>query len=206
MKRISRSKSIFYITRVSLLASISIVLMYFETPLPIFPEFYKIDFSAYPVLIGTFAMGPVAGVTIQFIKDIVHLLISNTSMGVGQLADFIVGVTYILPAGIIYHKLHTKKGAVIGTVTGTVMAVLSGCLLNYFVFIPLFAKVFNVPVSAFVGMGNSISKYIVDLRTFVIFATLPFNILKFCIISSITLLTYKKISPIICMLKKDGCR
>lgn len=204
MNRFTREKSIFYITSVSCLASISIIAMYFEFPISfLFPSFYKFDFSTYPVIVGTFAMGPVAGISIQLIKDLIHMLISNNSMGVGQLADFLVSLTYILPAGLIYKKYHTKKGAIAATTISTVIASISGAVLNYVLLIPLFALVFNAPIEAFIQQGTAIFKYITDLKTFVIFATLPFNVLKFGVVSILTILTYKRISPLFKFIYKE---
>lgn len=150
-------------------------------------------------------MGPIAGVTIQLIKDLLHLIISNDTMGVGELADFLVCITYILPAGIIYKMHHTKKGAVTASIAATAIASISGAILNYLLFIPLFAFVFKAPIDAFVSQGNAIFKYITDLKTLVIFATLPFNLLKFGAISALTILTYKHVSPLFKMICKKYC-
>ena len=113
---------------IAMMAAIAMVLMLFEVPLPmIAPSFYEIDLSELPVLIGTFAMGPVAGVLIELVKILLKLLIKGTSTAyVGDLANFLVGCSFLLPAGIIYHMKKTKKSAIIGMIAGTVTMAVAG--------------------------------------------------------------------------------
>ena len=205
MQKFTRQKSAFYITRIGALAAISTILFFIEFPLGIFPAFYQIDLSTYPVLLGTFALGPIAGLIILFIKDLIHFLVVGigATMGVGELSDFLISACYIIPAALIYRKIHSKKGAMLGMLTGLITASIIGSLLNYFVFIPLFAFVFAAPISAFVGQGSEKIGLIKDLRTLVVFATLPFNLIKFTLISILVTLTYKSVSPLLKMIEKD---
>lgn len=198
----SRSKSTFFITRVAVLAAIATILMLFEMPLPIFPSFYKIDISSVPVIIGTFTMGPIAGLCIQLIKDLLNLLTNSASLGVGQLADFLVCGSYIVTAGLIYGKIKTKKTSIIAMIAGTILASIVGCFLNYYVLIPFFAYLFKTPISAFIALGSAINPAVKDLKTLVIFCTLPFNILKFSLISIITFFVYKRLSKFLSLRKK----
>lgn len=183
--------------KIGMLAAISVILMLFEIPLPFAPSFYEIDFSEVPVLIGAFAMGPVAGAAIELVKILLNLVITGTdTAGVGELANFIIGCSLCLPAAIIYKRKKTRKGAMIGMVTGTALMVVIGCLINAYVMLPAYSAAFNLPIDALVQMGTAINPNITNLNTFVIFAVAPFNLLKAVLVSLIVLLIYKKISPI----------
>jgi len=188
------------IAQIGMLAAIAFVLMLFEIPLPFAPSFYEIDFSEVPVLIGCFSMGPLAGVLIELIKIILNLCINGTvTAGVGELANFVIGCALVLPAAFIYKRKKTKKGAIIGLVTGTLFMTISGCFINAYVMLPTYAKAFGMPIEALVEMGSAVNASITDLLTFVMFAVVPFNLLKGVLVSIIVLLIYKKISPILKM-------
>lgn len=183
--------------QIGMLAAISIVLMMFELPLPFAPSFYKLDFSEIPVIIGCFAMGPLAGILIELIKIILNLVISGTiTGGVGEAANFLIGCALVVPAGMIYRKMKTKKGALIGMITGTLGMTAIGCILNAYLLLPIYAKVFEMPIDALVEIGSKINPAITGLGGFVMFAVAPFNILKGVLVSLVVLLIYKKISPI----------
>ena len=116
---------------VGMLSAVAVVLMTFDIPLPFAPTFYKIDFSEVPVLIGCFTMGPLAGVGIELIKNLLHIVISGTqTAGVGEVANFLIGCAFIVPAGLIYHKKHTRTGALIGMASGTVLMTVIGGLIG----------------------------------------------------------------------------
>jgi riboflavin transporter FmnP len=184
------------ITKIALLSSIAVVLMFISFPIPLFPAFLKIDLSDLPALIGAFAMGPVTGVIIEFIKNILHFFIKNDGTGgVGNLANFIVGISFVVPAAVIYGGNKTKKGALIGMIVGIISMVIVASLANYYVIIPLYARIFSM--EAILGMMSQANNAIVDLKTYILYAVIPFNMLKAVIISLITLLIYKKVSPIL---------
>ena len=108
------------LVQIGMLSAIAVVLMLFEIPLPFAPSFYEIDFSEVPVLVGCFVMGPVAGAAIEFVKILLNFLINGTvTAGVGELGNFLIGCAFCVPAGIIYRKNSSRKGAIIGMVTGT---------------------------------------------------------------------------------------
>lgn len=185
------------IAQIGMLSGIAVVLMLFEIPLPFAPAFYEIDFSEVPVLVGTFAMGPLAGAAIELIKIILNLAINGTiTAGVGEFANFLIGCAFVVPAGIIYKKKHNKKGAIIGMVSGTLIMTILGCFLNAYLLLPTYAKAFQMPIEALVSMGTAVNAHITDMLTFVAFAVAPFNLLKGVLVSLIVLLIYKKISPI----------
>lgn len=186
--------------QIGMLGAISVVLMAFEIPLPFAPAFYKIDLSEVPVLIGCFAMGPMAGVMIELIKIVLHMAIQGTTTaGVGDLANFLIGCAFVVPAALIYKRKPTKNSAIIGMVTGTVFMTAIGCILNAYILLPTYAKAFGMPIDALVDMGSAVNGYITNITTFVIFAVAPFNLLKGVLVSFIVFLVYKKISPILKM-------
>lgn len=185
------------IAQIGMLSAIAVVLMLFEIPLPFAPAFYEIDFSEVPVLVGCFAIGPFAGAAIELIKILLNLAINGTiTAGVGEFANFLIGCSFVVPAGIIYKKMHNKKGAIVGMVSGTLIMTILGCFLNAYLLLPTYAKAFQMPIEALVGMGTAVNANITDMLTFVAFAVAPFNLLKGVLVSLIVLLIYKKISPI----------
>lgn len=187
-----------YISYTAIFSAISGVLMLMEIPLFFAPGFYKLDISEMPVLICTFYLGPVAGVTAELLKVMVKLLIKGTSTAfVGDFANFVVGCSFILPASIIYHALPGRKTAIIGMGVGTLVLTVFGSLFNGFYLIPKFAVLFGMPVDAIVAMGTKVNAAITDVWTLVAFAVVPFNLVKGVAVSALTFLLYKRISPIL---------
>ena len=180
-----------YMVQVAMLGAAAVVLMFFDIPLPFAPSFYKIDLSEGPVLIGAFAMGPLAGAAIELIKILLNLVMKgSTTAGVGEVANFLIGCAYVMPAAWIYKTQKTKKNAMIGMAVGTVF-------LNAFVLLPAYAAAFGMPMDALVGMGSAVNKAITSLPTFVLFAVVPFNIIKGVVVSLVTMLLYKHISRLL---------
>jgi len=184
---------------IGMFSAVACVLHMLDFPLPFLaPPFYKLDFSELPALIGAFAFGPVSGVLIEFLKILLKLVFKGTSTAlVGDLANFVVGCSFILPASIIYNFKKTKKVAVTGCVIGTIILTIFGTLFNALYLIPAFSKLYGMDLEVIIGMGTKINAAITDLTTFVIFAVGPINILKGSVISLLTILIYKKIRPII---------
>ncbi|MBQ8804544.1 MAG: ECF transporter S component [Tyzzerella sp.] len=186
------------ITIIGMLGAIAVVLMLFEIPLPFAPSFYEIDFSEVPVLVGCFALGPVAGVLIELVKIVLNFLINGTATaGVGELANFVIGCSFCVPAGLIYRRKKTKKAAIVGLVSGTLIMAFLGCFINAYIMLPAYAKAFKLPIDTLIAMGSEVNAGITDLFSFVVMAVLPFNLLKGVLVSIIVLLIYKKISPIL---------
>lgn len=186
--------------QVGMLSAIALVLMLFEIPLPFAPSFYEIDFSEVPVLIGCFAMGPLAGATIELIKIILNFAVNGTmTAGVGEIANFLIGCALVVPAGLIYKKKHNRKGAIVGMISGTLFMTFLGCFLNAYILLPTYAKAFHMPIEGLVGMGTAVNSHITSLTTLVLFAVAPFNLLKGILVSLIVFLIYKKISPVLHM-------
>ena len=182
------------IAKIGVLSAIAVVLMLFEIPLPFAPSFYKLDLSEVPVLIGCFAMGPVAGATIEFIKILLNFIIDGSvTAGVGELANFLIGCAFCVPAGIVYRKHKTKKHALMGMALGTVIMVAVGCVLNAYVLLPAYATAFQMPIQGLVEMGSAVNGNITNIMTFVLFAVAPFNLVKGIVVSGIVFISYKKV-------------
>ena len=191
-KRITTS----WIVKVAMLSAVASILMFLEIPIPLMPPFLKLDFSDIPALLAGFSLGPIAGVAVLLIKNMVHAL-SSWSFLVGELANFTIGVSFVLPAAIIYQKHKNKKSAIIGMTAGGLSMVVFAGLINYFVLIPLYATVLNIPVEVIVGMSNEVNGLIVDLKTLILIGITPFNIIKAFVNILITALIYKRLSPIL---------
>ena len=176
---------------VGMLAAISTILMLFEFPLPFLaPGFYELDFSEVPILIGAFALGPVAGVLTELVKVLLNLVVNGTQTA-------FVGCMFVLPASLIYKMKKSRKHAVMGLAAGTVTMSVAAVFINALVLLPAYAKAFGMPIDAFVEMGSAINPAINSLWTFVVLAVAPFNLIKGVLVSVITVLLYKHISPIL---------
>lgn len=185
---------------VGIFGAIAAVLMYLEFPLPFAPAFYEIDFSEVPVLICSFSMGPVAGVVCEFLKVVLKLLLKGTSTAfVGDLANFVVGCSFVLPASVVYFAKKTKASAIIGMGTGTAIMTVFGSLFNAIYLIPAFSVLFGRPLDVIVGMGTAVNPAITSVSTLVLFAVVPFNLLKGVVDSVITFLLYKHIERLLRM-------
>lgn len=187
-----------YMAFVGMFSAISVVLMFLEIPLPFAPSFYKIDFSEVPALIGGFAMGPVAGVLIEFIKILIHLIIKGTqTAGVGEIANFAIGCSLVVPASLLYRRSKTKTHAIVGMAIGTALMTIVGPVLNAYVLLPAYATAFHMPMDALIAMGTAVNSHINSLITFCLLSVAPFNLLKGVLVSIITMILYKHISPLI---------
>lgn len=186
------------IAKVGVLAAVATVLMLFEFPLWFAPNFYELDFSEVPVLLGAFALGPAAGATIELVKILLNFVVNGTDTGgIGEFANFLIGCSFIVPAGFIYKKHKSFKTAILGLIVGTLSLAVVGALLNYYLLLPVYSKVYGAPIQAFVDMANAINPAITDLKTFVMYAVIPFNLFKGIIVSAMVILIYKKLSPIL---------
>lgn len=182
---------------IGLFSAIATVLMLFEIPVFFAPPFYKIDLSDLPAVIGAFAFGPMTGVMIEFIKILLNLVINGTTTAfVGELANFIVGCSYVLPASIIYLFKKNRRTAMIACAIGTLVIAVVGSSLNAFYLLPAFAKLYGMPIEALIEMGTAVNPAINNIFTFVLFAVAPLNLLKGAIVTGVTVLVYKKLSPI----------
>ena len=189
----SSEKTVFTLTRCGILAAMSVILYYIEVPII---AFYKLDISALPALLAGFAMGPIHGLAITVVKNLVHLLASS-SAGVGEVADVLMSGTLVVVSSLIYRNNKTRKGAVIALVCGVVSMIIAAVLVNYFILIPAYEKLFHLDANAIIGMVGMAS--VDSMLKLVLLVTAPFNLLKGCVISLITFLLYKRISPLLHM-------
>ncbi|SHI63470.1 Riboflavin transporter FmnP [Geosporobacter subterraneus DSM 17957] len=183
------------LTKISILSVIAYLIMFLEMPVMFFPGFLKIDLSDIPALVGAFAMGPAAGIMIELIKNILHFITKTTTGGVGELANFLVGIALIVPAAIAYRQYQSKKAAVIGVIIGTMVMGITGGLANYYILLPFYAKI--MPMEQIIAWSAAANGAIVDMKTLIFYAIIPFNILKGIVVAVITSMLYKKLSPIL---------
>lgn len=185
------------VTMIGMFSAIAAILHILDFPVPFAPPFYKMDFSELPALIGTFAFGPVAGVMIEFCKIVLKLIFKSTSTAfVGDMANFVVGCSFLLPASACYLFRKNKKSAVIGCVAGTLVMTIFGTALNAVYLLPKFAQLYGMPLDAIIDMGTQINPSISDVTSLVAFCVAPLNILKGSLVSLVTMLIYKKLTPI----------
>lgn len=184
---------------IGMFGALAAVVMMIEFPLPmIVPAFYELDLSEVPALVGTFAIGPAAGVMIEAVKILMKLLLKPTSTAyVGELANFCIGCTYLLPAGLLYMRNKSRKSALTGMVAGTIVMAAAGCLVNAYILLPFYSRFYGMPLETLIGMGTAINSAIDSVLTFVVIAVVPFNIIKGILVSAVTLMIYKRISVIL---------
>ncbi|HWI46598.1 MAG TPA: ECF transporter S component [Rummeliibacillus sp.] len=179
---------------IGMLSSISFVLMIFNFPLPPFPSFLEVDFSDVPAIMAAITMGPVAGILVEFIKNILNWFYvgSPTGVPVGQIANFTTGILFIMPVYFIYKRLSTATGLTTGLVIGTLTMAVGMSVLNYFLFMPMYNYFLNVPTETGVALRNSI-----------VAGVLPFNVIKGIIITAIMLLLFSSLKKWIVKQRKQ---
>ncbi len=194
----SRSKMLHNITKIAILTAISAIVMLFEFPLPFAPGFYELDLSEAVILMGGFAMGPLAAGIMELLKNLINILLNGTSTAyIGELANFITGCSFVIPASLIYKYRKSVKGAIVSLTVGTVSLAVVGSMLNYFVLIPAFSEFYHLPIDKIVEMGKAVNPLVGDLRTLVAFAVAPFNLVKGIICSVINMILYKRLSKVL---------
>ena len=198
MSKRENNNKVKLIAKIAILSAISTVLMFIEFPLGFAPSFYKFDFSEVVVMLGGFALGPIPCIAIEAIKVLCNTLIEGSiTYGVGEFANFLIGLSFVLPASIIYKKHKTKKHAIYGILLGTLSIFIVGMILNGVLLLPAYAFFMDLEVSAFVAMGKAVNPLIDSYFSFLFWATGLFNIFKAIVSGIIVLLVYKKISPIL---------
>ena len=184
---------------IGICAAIAAVLHMLDFPLLFLaPEFYKLDLSELPVLICTFYLGPVAGVVSELLKVALKLILKGTTTAfVGDFANFAVGCSFVLPASVFYHSRPSRQRAVLGLVVGTLVMTVFGSAFNAVYLLPKFSALFGMPLDVIVGMGTKVNSAIQSVSTLVLFAVVPFNLLKGVVVSLLTMLLYKRVSPLL---------
>ncbi|MDB8794234.1 ECF transporter S component [Romboutsia sp. 1001216sp1] len=189
------------LVKVGILSAIGYILMFISVPIPLlFPDFLKIDVSDLPALLGGITLGPAAGVMIAFLKNLLQFITGmSTTGGVGELANFIIGGSFVWTVSYIYSKKRETKDLIIGLLLGIIVMTIVGCLSNYFMMLPFYSTI--MPIKAVIEMGAAINPVIVDKLSFVIWIIAPFNILKATIMSLLTLPMYKKTEKVLNRMK-----
>ncbi|HCS73320.1 MAG TPA: ECF transporter S component [Clostridiales bacterium] len=184
------------LVKIAMLSATAFVLMLLQFPLAaFFPPFLELDVSDVPALLGGFALGPLAGILIELIKNLLHTLISGTlTGGIGELSNFFVGSFLVIPASILYIRNKTKKNAIRGLLAGVISMTICACFTNYYIILPLYSKLF-MPMEQIIT--SSPLAIVHDMKTFILFATIPFNLLKGAVVSVVTLLVYKSLSSLL---------
>ena len=186
------------LVKISILSAIGYILMFISVPLPmLFPEFLKIDISDLTALLGGISLGPMAGVTIAFLKNLLQFITGmSTTGGVGEFANFLIGGSFVFTVSYIYSKKRNIQGVIIGLVSGMVVMTVVGCVANYFIILPFYATI-GWSIDAVVSMGAAINPAIDSKMSFIIWMIAPFNILKSGLMSLLTLPVYKKTEKIL---------
>ena len=190
----SSRQNVRMLTMTAVLSAIAFVLAFFEFPVPLSPSFARMDLSDLPALIGAFAYGPVSGVLIELVKNALQLLTSSTG-GIGELANFIMGSSFVAAAGLIYKFHKTKKTAMIACLIASVVMGIVAAIVNYFILLPVFEAF--MPLDQLIASFGEFIPFIKTKLDVVLFNAFPFNLLKGIGISIVTMLLYKRLTPIL---------
>jgi len=170
-----------------------VILFYIEIPVV---AFYKLDLSTLPAILAGFAMGSLQGVAVIIVKNLVHMLGTSTAC-VGELADILMSCAFVIPASLYYRKHKDRKSALKAMLIGSVCMVVVSVLVNYFILIPAYQVLMNLPLEVIIGMGQKVFGFIDTTVELVLAITAPFNILKAVVLSLVTYLLYKRVSPLL---------
>ncbi|MBQ6479083.1 MAG: ECF transporter S component [Erysipelotrichaceae bacterium] len=186
------------ICSIAVLGALGAVLMLFDFPIAVAPNFYKLDLGDLPCLIGAFSMGPVPALLIQIIKILIKLLLKPTSTAfVGELAAFIFSSVYCVSAAYIYSLKKDKKQAVKALIIASILMIITAAAANYLFIIPFYVRLYNIPLDVIINMGKAIFPVINGKLMFVLLCVIPFNGIKALIVGILTMLLYKRVSPLL---------
>lgn len=194
-----RNQKIRFIVVTAMLGALSAVLMMLSFSVPFMPSFIKMDFSEMPALVASFSMGPVSGVLVCLIKNLINVTMTTTG-GVGELSNFVLGVCLVLPAGLIYRRRKNRVSALVGALVGSLVMAIVSLPSNYFVMYPVYSKF--MPIEQIVGMYQAIFSGVDGLFSCLLIFNVPYTFLKGAIDTLLTFLIYKHISPLIKGVKK----
>lgn len=195
MKKNNR-QNVRFLVVTAILAAVATVLMQLDFNVPLVPGFLKMDLSEFPALVAAFSMGPVSGAVVCLLKNLFHLLRTSTN-GAGELANFLLGVCFVVPAGIIYKKMNTFKGAVISSIVGAVSMALLSFPVNLFITYPAYETFYHLSREAIIGMYQVFLPWVNSLPAALLIFNVPFTLVKGLLSVIITFLIYKRISPVI---------
>ena len=182
------------LTVTAMLAAVATVLMFFSFNVPLMPSFIKLDFSELPALLAAFAFGPLSGAAVCLVKNLVNLLFTTTG-GVGELSNFLLGACFVVPAGWIYRRWKTRRGALAGALTGALAMAVIGVFTNYYVVYPVYTAF--MPMEVILGMYRAINPAVETLWDALIWFNMPFTFLKGLCSVVMAFVIYKPLSPIL---------
>ena len=188
------SQNIRFIVMTGVLSAVATVLMMLSFSVPFMPSFIKMDFSELPALIASFSMGPISGVMVCLIKNLINLPMTTTG-GVGELSNFLLGVCLVLPAGVVYRFRKNRRVAFLAALAGSVIMGVASLPINYFLTYPIYAKI--LPIEAIVGMYQAIFPKVDGLFSCLLIFNVPYTFFKGLIDTLLTFVLYKRISPLI---------
>lgn len=169
---------------VSMLSAVAFILMFIKFPLPFLPPYLTLDFGDVPALLATFIFGPVAGIIVEFIKNLLNFLF-NMGDPVGPIANFAAAVTLLLVAFYTSKVVRGRFNIVIGLIVGTLAMTVILSILNYFVILPLY------------GMIMNLSDIVKNVKVIIVSGIIPFNIIKGAVVSAVFLLLYKRLKKVL---------
>ena len=194
-KTIDRSR-VHKLTITAMLSAVAFVLMFLDFPIPfLIPPFVKMDFSELPALLAAFSLGPVYGVVVCLVKNLVHFITMTTTGGAGEICNFLLGACFAIPAGTIYQYMKTRRGALIGVLAGAVVMAVLSVPLNYYISYPVYTKF--MPIDAIISMYQQIRPSTNGLLECLIIFNAPFTLLKGLLTTVLCFLVYKPLSPIL---------
>lgn len=183
------------VTVTAMLSAVAFVLMFLDFSIPfLIPNFVKMDFSELPALLCTFALGPVWGVVVCLVKNLLHLMITTTA-GAGELANFLLGACFVIPAGWLYRSNKNRKRALVGVLVGAVSMAALSIPINYFITYPVYSQF--MPIDAILGMYRELRPSANGLLECLVIFNAPFTLLKGVLTAGLCLLVYKPLSPIL---------
>ncbi len=180
----------------AVMGAVAAVLMFLSFSVPVIPSFIKLDFSELPALIAAFSMGPLSGAAVCFVKNLVNVLFTSTA-GAGELCNFLMGITFVVPAGLIYKKQKNLKGAVIGSLVGAAVMAVCSLPINYFISYPAYSRFYGLTTDIILGMYRAINPNVGSLFDALLWFNAPFTFVKGLCDVVLTFLVYKRLSPVI---------
>jgi len=190
-------KKLVIMIRASILGAIGAVLMQFSFRLPIFPGFLSMDISGLPALIGAITTGPLTGIAVSLVKNLLDPLIFGTNTGgIGNFANFIMDTALVVPIGLVYKRRKDNIGYLAGGAAGIASLAVVAAIVNYYILLPLFSRIF-MPMETIIGIANAVNSNVQSVFTLILFAIIPFNLIKGGLVVLVGFLLYQALRPIL---------
>lgn len=191
----ARNTKVRSLVMAALMGVLSFILMYFNFPIHVLSPFAEFDGSALPEIIGGFILGPVCALEIIVVKiGLILIFKGSSSFGTGEVQNFLLSVSYVLPAIMYYRRHRTKKGAAIGLVIGSAASIIVAVFTNIFIIFPAYIYLIGMTWDDIIDIFHKVNPYITSIPTIAAFSVIPFNLVSRVATSVITMLVYKKIS------------